>query len=123
MTRRRARAARHGVQRAGSADHLEQEKDIVDVWFESGVSWLAMERRRDGADYKAIDLYLEGSDQHRGWFHSSLLAGIGVMGRAPYKQVITHGFVLDEHGKEYSKSAIEKAKAEAGRRATSSPTA
>ncbi len=95
------------------ADKLEREKDIVDVWFESGVSWLAMENRpRDGADFRAIDLYLEGSDQHRGWFHSSLLAGVGVMGRAPYKQVITHGFVLDEHGKEYSKSAIEKAKAE-----------
>ena len=95
------------------ADKLEREKDIVDVWFESGVSWLAMEgRARDGADYCNIDLYLEGSDQHRGWFHSSLLAGVGVMGRAPYKQVITHGFVLDENGKEYSKSAIQKAKAE-----------
>ncbi|HEX7704753.1 MAG TPA: isoleucine--tRNA ligase [Kofleriaceae bacterium] len=95
------------------ADKLEREKDIVDVWFESGVSWLAMEgRARDGADYKDIDLYLEGSDQHRGWFHSSLLAGVGVMGRAPYKSVITHGFVLDENGKEYSKSAIQKAKAE-----------
>jgi isoleucyl-tRNA synthetase len=94
-------------------DKLEREKDIVDVWFESGVSWLAMEARPgDGADYRDIDLYLEGSDQHRGWFHSSLLAGVGVMGRAPYKQVITHGFVLDENGKEYSKSAIEKAKAE-----------
>jgi isoleucyl-tRNA synthetase len=63
-------------------------------------------------DHDNIDLYLEGSDQHRGWFHSSLLAGVGVKGRAPYKQVITHGFVLDENGKEYSKSAIEKAKAE-----------
>jgi isoleucyl-tRNA synthetase len=95
------------------ADKLEREKDIVDVWFESGVSWLAMEgRARDGADYKNIDLYLEGSDQHRGWFHSSLLAGIGIRGTAPYKQVITHGFVLDENGKEYSKSAIEKARAE-----------
>jgi isoleucyl-tRNA synthetase len=95
------------------ADKLEREKDIVDVWFESGVSWLAMEgRARDGIDYGNIDLYLEGSDQHRGWFHSSLLAGVGVMGRAPYKQVITHGFVLDENGKEYSKSAIQKAKAE-----------
>nr|HEX4312627.1 isoleucine--tRNA ligase [Kofleriaceae bacterium] len=94
-------------------DKLQREKDIVDVWFESGVSWLAMERRHDvGDDYKDIDLYLEGSDQHRGWFHSSLLAGIGVMGRAPYKEVITHGFVLDEHGKEYSKSAIEKARQE-----------
>ncbi len=94
------------------AGKLEREKDIVDVWFESGVSWLAMQARAaDGADYRDIDLYLEGSDQHRGWFHSSLLAGIGVAGKAPYKEVITHGFVLDEHGKEYSKSAIEKAKA------------
>ncbi|MFT3692297.1 MAG: isoleucine--tRNA ligase [Kofleriaceae bacterium] len=94
------------------ADKLEREKDIVDVWFESGVSWLAMENRPDGADYKDIDVYLEGSDQHRGWFHSSLLAGIGVMGRAPYKTVITHGFVVDEFGRPYSKSEIEKAKAE-----------
>jgi isoleucyl-tRNA synthetase len=63
-------------------------------------------------EHKNIDLYLEGSDQHRGWFHSSLLAGVGVQGRAPYRQVITHGFVLDEHGLPYSKSTIEKAKAE-----------
>ncbi|MCX5747112.1 MAG: isoleucine--tRNA ligase, partial [Proteobacteria bacterium] len=77
------------------ADQLEREKDIVDVWFESGVSWLAMQSRADRADYQDIDLYLEGSDQHRGWFHSSLLAGVGVQGRAPYKAVITHGFVLD----------------------------
>ncbi len=93
-------------------DKLEREKDIVDVWFESGCSWLAMARRADAADYKHIDLYLEGSDQHRGWFHSSLLVGVGVQGSAPYDTVITHGFVLDENGKEYSKSAIEKAKAE-----------
>ena len=102
-------------------DQLVREKDIVDVWFESGVSWLAMEGRpTDGADYRQIDLYLEGSDQHRGWFHSALLTGIGVMGRAPYKQVITHGFVLDENGKEYSKSAIEKARAE-GKKVTYIP--
>lgn len=112
------------------ADKLEREKDIVDVWFESGVSWSAMAARAaDGADYRdaaphsgqsrqsgqsdgVIDMYLEGSDQHRGWFHSSLLVALGVMGRAPYKQVITHGFVLDEHGNPYSKSAIEQAKAE-----------
>lgn len=95
------------------ADRFEREQDIVDVWFESGVSWSAMPRRpSDGDDYRDIDMYLEGSDQHRGWFHSSLLVALGVAGRAPYKQVITHGFVLDEHGKEYSKSAIEKAKAE-----------
>ncbi len=94
-------------------EQLEKEKDIVDVWFESGVSWLAMQRRAaDGEDYKNIDLYLEGSDQHRGWFHSSLLASIGVQGRAPYKEVITHGFVLGENGVPYSKSEIAKAKAE-----------
>jgi len=92
------------------ADKLEREKDIVDVWFESGVSWLAMVAR--DREYEHIEMYLEGSDQHRGWFHSSLLAGTGLMGRAPYKQVITHGFVLDENGIPYSKSTIEKAKAE-----------
>jgi isoleucyl-tRNA synthetase len=91
-------------------DKLEREKDIVDVWFESGVSWLAMVSR--DPEYKNIDLYLEGSDQHRGWFHSSLLAGVGMLGRAPYRQVITHGFVLDENGNAYSKSAIEKARSE-----------
>ncbi|MCW5806989.1 MAG: isoleucine--tRNA ligase [Deltaproteobacteria bacterium] len=90
-------------------DKLEREKDIVDVWFESGVSWLAMATRPDHGD---IDLYLEGSDQHRGWFHSSLLAAIGVKGKAPYKQVITHGFVLDGNGIPYSKSSIERAKRE-----------
>jgi isoleucyl-tRNA synthetase len=91
-------------------DKLEREKDIVDVWFESGVSWLAMAAR--DPEHKNIDLYLEGSDQHRGWFHSSLLAGVGVQGKAPYRQVITHGFVLDEFGQAYSKSTIERAKAE-----------
>ena len=97
---------------------FEREKDIVDVWFESGASWLAM-AAKDPATHgekpggaPPIDLYLEGSDQHRGWFHSSLLEGIGVRNGAPYKAVITHGFVLDENGKEYSKSAILKAKAE-----------
>ncbi|HEX4419900.1 MAG TPA: isoleucine--tRNA ligase, partial [Kofleriaceae bacterium] len=92
------------------AEALEREKDIVDVWFESGVSWLAMIAR--DPDYKTIDLYLEGSDQHRGWFHSSLLAGVGIQGRAPYRQVITHGFVLGDNGIPYSKSSIERAKAE-----------
>jgi isoleucyl-tRNA synthetase len=92
------------------ADKLDKEKDIVDVWFESGCSWLAM-AARDGA-YRDNDLYLEGSDQHRGWFHSSLLVAIGVQGKAPYGSVITHGFVLDENGIPYSKSTIEKAKAE-----------
>jgi isoleucyl-tRNA synthetase len=99
-----------------AGDQFEREQDIVDVWFESGVSWLAM-RAKDPATHgekpgrKPIDLYLEGSDQHRGWFHSSLLAGVIVRGGAPYREVITHGFVLDERGKEYSKSTIAKAKA------------
>ncbi len=94
-------------------EKFEREKDIVDVWFESGVSWLAMAaRERDGTDHEHIDLYLEGSDQHRGWFHSSLLAAVGVKGAAPYEQVITHGFVLDENGTPYSKSSIERARAE-----------
>ncbi|HEY4243863.1 MAG TPA: isoleucine--tRNA ligase [Kofleriaceae bacterium] len=92
------------------AEQMERERDIVDVWFESGVSWLAM-RARD-QDYENIDLYLEGSDQHRGWFHSSLLACLGVTGQAPYREVITHGFVLDEQGMPYSKSDIAKARAE-----------
>jgi isoleucyl-tRNA synthetase len=92
------------------ADRFERERDIVDVWFESGVSWFAMERR--DPDHEKIDMYLEGSDQHRGWFHSSLLAALGVKGSAPYKEVITHGFVLDEHGTPYSKSAIERARRE-----------
>ncbi len=98
---------------ACGATSFEREKDIVDVWFESGVSWLAMRgRESDGKDYAHVDLYLEGSDQHRGWFHSSLLAGVGVQGKAPYSEVITHGFILDENGVPYSKSSIQKAKAE-----------
>ncbi len=85
------------------------EQDIVDVWFESGVSWLAV--CENNPELGEVDLYLEGSDQHRGWFHSSLLTSIGWKGKAPYKQVLTHGFVLDEDGNPYSKSAIEKARA------------
>jgi isoleucyl-tRNA synthetase len=93
-------------------EQFEKEHNIVDVWFESGVSWLAIAAQAP-RDHGAIDLYLEGSDQHRGWFHSSLLAGIGVAGRAPYKAVLTHGFVLDgATGVPFSKSDIEKAKAE-----------
>jgi isoleucyl-tRNA synthetase len=94
------------------AAQFEKEMNIVDVWFESGVSWLAI-AAQEPRDHGSIDLYLEGSDQHRGWFHSSLLAGIGVAGRPPYKAVLTHGFVLDgATGTPYSKSEIEKAKQE-----------
>jgi isoleucyl-tRNA synthetase len=90
---------------------LEKGEDIVDVWFESGVSWAAV---ADGVlvpKGEKVDLYLEGADQHRGWFHSSLLAAVAARGTAPYKAVLTHGWVLDERGKVYSKSEIEKARA------------
>jgi isoleucyl-tRNA synthetase len=90
---------------------LEKGEDIVDVWFESGVSWAAV---ADGVlvpKGEKVDLYLEGADQHRGWFHSSLLTAVAARGTAPYKAVLTHGWVLDERGKVYSKSEIEKARA------------
>ncbi len=82
---------------------FRREQDILDVWWDSGVSWAAVAARdpRLGAP---VDLYLEGSDQHRGWFHSALLTGVAIEGRAPYRAVLTHGFVLDEHGKAMSKS-------------------
>ncbi len=83
--------------------HFKREKDILDVWFDSGTSFAAvMEKRPEGAF--PADLYLEGSDQHRGWFHSSLLASIGTRGTAPYKNVLTHGYVVDGAGKKMSKS-------------------
>jgi isoleucyl-tRNA synthetase len=80
-----------------------KESDILDVWFDSGVSHAAVLERRDNLDSPA-DLYLEGSDQHRGWFHSSLLASVGTRGVAPYKAVLTHGFVVDGNGRKMSKS-------------------
>jgi len=94
----------------GAAD-FKKERAIVDVWFESGVSWLAV--CAPDPQLGDIDLYLEGSDQHRGWFHSSLLVGMGVAGKPPYKTVLTHGFVLDgKTGTPFSKSEIRKAQAE-----------
>lgn len=81
---------------------FEKERDILDVWFESGVSYAAVLKPRR---WWPADLYLEGSDQHRGWFHSALLAGVVTDRRAPYKAVLTHGFVLDGQGKKMSKSA------------------
>ncbi len=79
------------------------ETDILDVWFDSGVSWKAVVERRADLGGRA-DLYLEGSDQHRGWFHSALLTGVAVENRAPYDIVITHGFIVDGAGKKMSKS-------------------
>jgi isoleucyl-tRNA synthetase len=83
-------------------DDYEQVMDIVDVWFESGSTHAFVLEGRD-LPWPA-DLYLEGSDQHRGWFQSSLLEAVGTRGRAPFKAVLTDGFVLDEHGRKMSKS-------------------
>jgi isoleucyl-tRNA synthetase len=77
--------------------------DTMDVWFDSGSSWAAVARQRDNLAYP-VDMYLEGSDQHRGWFQSSLLTSVANNGVAPYKTVLTHGFVLDERGRKMSKS-------------------
>jgi hypothetical protein len=82
---------------------FRSETDILDVWFDSGVSWKAVVERRPELGGHA-DLYLEGSDQHRGWFHSALLTGVAVEGRAPYDIVITHGFFVDGSGRKMSKS-------------------
>jgi isoleucyl-tRNA synthetase len=82
---------------------FEREFNILDVWFDSGSSHEAVLPFREDHHWPA-DIYLEGSDQHRGWFHSSLLVGIGTRGRAPFNQVLTHGFVMDEQGRKMSKS-------------------
>src|SRR5262249_2661916 len=74
------------------AEEFEQVKDIVDVWFESGPSHAFVLEERDDLRPPPADLYLEGSDQHRGWFHSSLLESCGTRGHAPYEAVLTHGF-------------------------------
>ncbi|HET6161111.1 MAG TPA: isoleucine--tRNA ligase [Dongiaceae bacterium] len=86
-------------------EEFEQIKDIVDVWFDSGSTHaFCLEPRKDADLAWPADVYLEGSDQHRGWFHSSLLESCGTRGRAPYKTVVTHGFTLDEQGRKMSKS-------------------
>ncbi|MBF0103335.1 MAG: isoleucine--tRNA ligase [Desulfobacterales bacterium] len=82
---------------------FRKESDILDVWFDSGVSHAAVLKNSPELQWPA-DLYLEGSDQHRGWFHSSLLTAIGLDGSAPYKTVLTHGFVVDAEGRKMSKS-------------------
>jgi isoleucyl-tRNA synthetase len=82
---------------------FERERDILDVWFDSGSSHEAVLAQRPELRWPA-DLYLEGTDQYRGWFQSSLLVGVGTRGRAPYDGVLTHGFVVDTHGRKMSKS-------------------
>ena len=84
------------------ADHYDKVTDILDVWFDSGVTHEGVLAARGLG--KPADLYLEGSDQHRGWFQSSLLTGIAMDRAAPYRQVLTHGFTVDEHGRKMSKS-------------------
>ncbi len=86
-------------------DDWDKVDDILDVWFDSGSTHAFVLRdREDGSDDGLADLYLEGTDQHRGWFHSSMLQACGTIGRAPYRGVLTHGFTLDEKGNKMSKS-------------------
>ncbi len=85
------------------AEHYEKVQDTLDVWFDSGVTHACVLNRRDYLGFPA-DLYLEGSDQHRGWFQSSLLASSAMNDNAPYKAVLTHGFTVDAEGKKMSKS-------------------
>lgn len=93
-----------GTRCAACGSHsFVKENDILDVWFDSGVSHAAVLEPRPDLRWPA-DLYLEGSDQHRGWFHSSLLTAVGIRKQAPYKAVLTHGFVVDAEGRKMSKS-------------------
>jgi isoleucyl-tRNA synthetase len=91
----------------GDADKWAKGTDTMDVWFDSGSSWAGVVQERAEKEFGLsfpADIYLEGSDQHRGWFQSSLLTSVAASGRAPYKAVLTHGFVLDEKGFKMSKS-------------------
>ena len=83
---------------------LKKGTDTLDVWIDSGTSWAAVVNQRDDLKPAPADLYLEGSDQHRGWFQSSLLTSIAATGAAPYKALVTHGFLVDVDGKKLSKS-------------------
>ncbi|CUH84038.1 isoleucine--tRNA ligase [Thalassovita mediterranea] len=90
---------------AANADEYEQVFDVLDVWFDSGSTHsFVLRDREDGTEDGIADVYMEGTDQHRGWFHSSLLQACGTKGRAPYRNVVTHGFTLDEKGNKMSKS-------------------
>ncbi len=86
-----------------SSRDFDKEHDILDVWFDSGVSFAAVLENSESLSFPA-DMYLEGSDQHRGWFHSALLTSVETRNRAPYKSVLTHGFVVDGKGEKMAKS-------------------
>lgn len=90
----------------GEADAANYEKvlDTLDVWFDSGATHFAVVDSREEFNGNSADLYLEGSDQHRGWFQSSLITSVAIKDKAPYKQVLTHGFVVDGNGRKMSKS-------------------
>ena len=88
--------------KCGSAE-FKKETDILDVWFDSGVSHQVVLKNNNDMDYPC-ELYLEGSDQHRGWFQAAIITGMGIDGFSPYKNVLTHGFVVDGEGKKMSKS-------------------
>ncbi len=85
------------------AEHYEKIKDTLDVWFDSGVSHFCVLKQTEGLDFPA-DVYFEGSDQHRGWFNSSLTTSVAMSGVPPYKTVLTHGYTVDAEGKKLSKS-------------------
>ena len=103
MVRRRRERAVPG--RIVNPDDYDQVTDILDVWFDSGSTHaFTLRDREDGSEDGIADVYMEGTDQHRGWFHSSLLQSCGTMGRAPYRNVVTHGFTLDAKGMKMSKS-------------------
>jgi len=100
--KREAFLADYHCTHCGGSD-IEREKDILDVWFDSGVSHEAVLKKRKDTKWPA-DLYLEGSDQHRGWFHSSLLTSMALEGAPPYRSVLTHGFVVDGQGRKMAKT-------------------
>lgn len=85
------------------ADDYDKSRDVLDVWFDSGTTWYHVLEQTTGQTYPA-DMYLEGSDQHRGWFHSSILTSTAIHKQAPYRQVLTHGFTVDQNGRKMSKS-------------------
>jgi isoleucyl-tRNA synthetase len=88
----------------GELRGLRKGGDILDVWFESGSSWNAVMRERSGGGDFPVELYLEGADQHRGWFQTSMLPTLGMMGRPPYRTLLTHGFTVNKEGRKLSKS-------------------